>query len=182
MPKVILLKLLIIMNLKVILNILGGLSMLYIFMGPSCSGKSSVAEELKKLIDIQIYTGKDYLRMARNEHEAWTIFNEEVKKASNNKDLNSQSIVYIVSEKNDVSKIESLDNAVTIKFTASLEIIKSRFAQRMKGTLPKPVEKMIERQLMDWKNINAKLYVDTSAEAPDKVAKKVYDFTLKFCE
>ncbi|MGH4125161.1 MAG: hypothetical protein ACREV6_19770 [Clostridium sp.] len=156
--------------------------MLYIFMGPSCSGKSSAAEELKKLINVQIYTGKDYLRIVKNEYEAWEIFNEKLKEASNNKDLNSQSIVYIISEKNDVSKIQSLENAVTIKFTASLEIIKSRFSKRMKGNIPKPVEKMIERQLMDWKNIDVKLFVDTSVEEPDEVAKKVYDFALKICE
>jgi len=167
---------------KIILNILGGISMLYVFMGPSCSGKSSVARELKNLINIQIYTGKDYLRMAKNEHDAWKVFNEELKKASNNKELNSQSIVYVISEKNDVSKIECLDNAVTIKFTANSEVIKSRFAQRMKGTLPKPVEKMLEQQLLDWKNVNAKLHVDTSTETLAEVVKKVYDFTLKFCE
>ena len=149
--------------------------MLYIFMGPSCSGKSSAAEELKKLNNVQIYAGKDYLRMAKNEQEAWKIFSEKLNEASNNKDMNSQSIIYIISEKNDISKLQSFDNAVTIKFTASLEIIKSRFAQRMKGNLPKPVEKMIERQLAEWEDINAKLCIDTSEEEPSELAKKVFD-------
>lgn len=70
--------------------------MLYVFMGPSCSGKSSTAKELKKLTDVQIYAGKDYLRMAKNESSAWGIFEEKLKEASSNKDLNSQSIVYII--------------------------------------------------------------------------------------
>ncbi|MDD4297986.1 MAG: hypothetical protein PHC69_13690 [Ruminiclostridium sp.] len=166
------------MESKIILKIKGENQMLYVFMGPSCSGKSSVARELKSLINIQIYTGKDYLRMAKNEQDAWKVFNEELKKASNNKELNSQSIVYITSEKKDVSKIECLDNAVTIKFTANSEVIKSRFAQRMKGTLPKPVEKMLEQQFSDWENVNAELLVDTGIETPKEAAKKIYDLTL----
>ncbi|WP_291561207.1 MULTISPECIES: hypothetical protein [unclassified Clostridium] len=44
--------------------------MLFIFMGASCTGKSSAADELKELMDVQVYTGKDYLRMAKNENEA----------------------------------------------------------------------------------------------------------------
>jgi adenylate kinase family enzyme len=151
--------------------------MLYVFMGPSCSGKSSTAKELKKLIDVQIYTGKDYLRMAKNESSAWGIFEEKLKEASSNKDLNSQSIVYIISEKKEISKLKLID-AITINFTADAEIIKSRFAQRMNGVLPKPIENMIEKQLTEWKDINAKLHVDTSNNNAKDIAKKVYDLAL----
>ena len=151
--------------------------MLYVFMGPSCSGKSSTAKELKKLTDVQIYTGKDYLRMAKNESRAWEIFEEKLKEASSNKDLNSQSIVYIISEKKDISKLKLID-AITINFTAGAEIIKSRFAQRMNGVLPKPVEDMIEKQLTEWKDINAKLHVDTSNNNAKDIAQKVYDLAL----
>jgi len=152
--------------------------MLFIFMGPSCTGKSSAANELKKLADVQIYTGKDYLRMAKNEQEAWKVFSEELKKAANNIDLKAPSIVYIISEKNDVSKIEAIENAVTVKFTADLEVIKSRFAQRMKGNLPAPVEKMLEQQYTNWKDADAKLNIDTGTDTPDQAAKKIYDYTL----
>lgn len=167
-----------IMNLKIILSILGGIIMLYIFMGPSCSGKSSAAEELKKLMEVEIYTGKDYLRMSKNEQDAWKIFSEKLKEASSNRDLNSPSIIYIISEKSDISKLQAFDNALTIKFTADIETVKSRFANRMKGNLPKPVEKMVERQLMDWENVNAKMHVNSSDEGANDIAKKVYDFTL----
>lgn len=151
--------------------------MLYVFMGPSCSGKSSTAKELKKLTDVQIYTGKDYLRMTKDESSAWGIFEEKLKEASSSKDLNSQSIVYIISEKKDISKLKLID-AITINFTADAEIIKSRFAQRMNGVLPKPVENMIEKQLTEWKDINAKLHVDTSNNNAKDIAQKVYDLAL----
>lgn len=152
--------------------------MLYVFMGPSCSGKSSAAKELKKFTDVQIYTGKDYLRMDKNENSAWGIFEEKLKEASSNKDLDSQSIVYIISEKKDISKLKLIDNAITINFTADAEIIKSRFAQRMNGVLPKPVENMIEKQLTEWKDINAKLHVDTSNNNAKDIAQKVYELAL----
>lgn len=44
--------------------------MLYIFMGQSCTGKSTVANKLKELIDVEVFAGKDYLRLAKNENEA----------------------------------------------------------------------------------------------------------------
>jgi len=152
--------------------------MLYVFMGPSCSGKSSAAKELKKLTDVQIYTGKDYLRMDKNENSAWGIFEEKLKEASGNKDLDSQSIVYIISEKKDILKLKFIDEAITINFTADAEIIKSRFAKRMNGVLPKPVENMIDKQLFEWKDTTAKLYVDTSKDRASDIAKKVYDLVL----
>lgn len=40
--------------------------MLYIFMGQSCTDKSTVANKGKELKDVEVFTGKDYLRMAEN--------------------------------------------------------------------------------------------------------------------
>jgi len=152
--------------------------MLYIFMGPSCSGKSSTASELKKITDVQIYSGKDYLRMDKNENKAWKLFEEKLKEACNNKDLNSKSIIYVITEKKDILKLKFIDEAITINFTADAEIIKSRFAKRMNGVLPKPVENMIDKQLLEWKDTTAKLYVDTSKDRASDIAKKVYDLVL----
>jgi len=38
--------------------------------GASCTGKSSIANEIAKKTTAQVYTGKDYLRGARSEAEA----------------------------------------------------------------------------------------------------------------
>ncbi len=152
--------------------------MLFIFMGPSCSGKSSTAEELKKLTDAQIYSGKDYLRMDKNENNAWKLFEEILKEGCNNKDLHSKSIIYIISEKKDIVKLKFIKDAITINFTADAEIIKSRFAKRMNGVLPKSVESMIDKQLLEWKDITAKLHVDTSKDSPSDIVKKIYDLGL----
>ncbi len=110
---------------SVYIKFLGGEFMLFIFMGPSCSGKSSAAEELKKLTDVQIYSGKDYLRMDKNENNAWQLFEEILKEGCNNKDLHSKSIIYVISEKKDIVKFKFINDAITINFTADAEIIKS---------------------------------------------------------
>lgn len=154
--------------------------MLFIFMGASCTGKSSSADELKELIDVQVYTGKDYLRMAKNEAEAWKIFSEKLMEASNNKDLSCQSIIYVVSEKNILPKLQSINDVIIIKFTADSDVVKSRFAARMKGNLPNPLEKMLERQLTDWKDIDADLCIDTTNEEIKEVAKKIYNFAKEY--
>lgn len=35
--------------------------------GESCTGKSTLAGKSKKSMDAQVYTGKDYLRLEKNE-------------------------------------------------------------------------------------------------------------------
>ncbi|HAG44159.1 MAG TPA: hypothetical protein DCL31_13600 [Clostridium sp.] len=154
--------------------------MVFIFMGASCTGKSSAADELKELMNVQIYTGKDYLRMAKNEDEAWKIFSEKLREASSNRDLSYQSIIYVISEKNILPKLQFINDVITIKFTADSDVVKSRFAARMKGNLPNPLEKMLERQLTDWKDIDADLCIDTTNEEIKEVAKKIYNFAKEY--
>lgn len=149
--------------------------MLFVFMGPSCTGKSSVAEEIKKDMDIEVYAGKDYLRMAKNENDAWKIFIEKLADASENKEAAAKSIIYLVTEKDILSKIQFIKNAIFVKFTADNAIVKSRFSARMKGNLPKHIEAMIERQMKDWENENGMLQVDTTTGQPLEHAKKLLD-------
>lgn len=147
--------------------------MLLIFMGPSCVGKSTVAECFKKDRGMEIYTGKDYLRFAKNENEAWNKFNEKLLEASNNKELSSESIIYIITEKNIIPKLQSLENTIFVKFIADIDIIKERFAKRMNGNLPKPLEKMLETQLGDWKDINSALCVDTTNMESEEIVMEI---------
>lgn len=60
--------------------------MLYVFVGPSCSGKSTTAEIAGKRTGAQIYSGKDYLRLAKAEGEAWRIFQEKMVEAAGEAD------------------------------------------------------------------------------------------------
>ncbi len=107
--------------------------------GESCTGKSTLADQLKKNINAQVYTGKDYLRLAKNEAAAKQSFQTKLREA-----VNGENIIYVISEKEHLPLLP--DKSIRILTTADLEIIKTRFAERMHGNLPTPVAAMLERK------------------------------------
>lgn len=108
-------------------------------IGESCTGKSTLAEKLKYLLNAEVYTGKDYLRLAKNEDIARKLFQKKLEDA-----VSGQHTVYVISEKEHLPLLP--DTAVRVLVTADLDIIKERFSQRMKGNLPAPVATMLERK------------------------------------
>lgn len=108
-------------------------------IGENCSGKSTLAGEIRKAIDAEIVTGKDYLRMAKSESEAALAFRAKLKSA-----VSGEHIIYVISEKEHVDFLP--DGAVRILVKADLETIKERFRARMHGQLPSPVEQMLARK------------------------------------
>ena len=107
--------------------------------GESCTGKSTIAEKLKELIKVQIYTGKDYLRLEKNEVAAKQAFQKKLSEA-----IKGENIIYVISEKEHLSLLPEV--CIRVLVTADLEIIKTRFAHRMHGNLPVPVEAMLEKK------------------------------------
>ncbi len=108
-------------------------------IGENCVGKSTLASEIQKAIGAEIVTGKDYLRMAKSESEAAILFKKKLEQA-----MTGENILYVISEKEQVSLLPQ--GAIKILVTADLESIKERFKVRMRGSLPKPVEQMLERK------------------------------------
>lgn len=106
--------------------------------GESCTGKSTFAEKLAKSIHSEVFTGKDYLRLAKNESIARTLFEKKLKGA-----VDGENIIYIISEKEHLPLLP--EGALRILMTADITLIKSRFAQRMGGNLPAPVAAMLEK-------------------------------------
>lgn len=106
-------------------------------IGENCSGKSTLAEELKNTIGAEIVTGKDYLRMAKSENEAIILF-----KAKLNDALTDKNIIYVISEKEHINLLP--DGAIRILVKADINTIKERFKKRMHGKLPAPAELMLE--------------------------------------
>ena len=106
-------------------------------IGENCSGKSTLADEIKSALDAEIVTGKDYLRMAKSESEAVSLFKEKLKRA-----ISGDSIIYVISDPEHVQLIP--EGAVNILVTADIDTIKERFKVRMHGTLPPPVARMLE--------------------------------------
>ncbi len=107
--------------------------------GESCVGKSALAERLKTRLGAEVYTGKDFLRLAKSEAEAKRIFQGLLQAA-----MDGAHVIYVIAEREHLSLLP--EGAVRVLVTAGLETIKARFAQRMGGTLPVPVAGMLERK------------------------------------
>lgn len=113
--------------------------MLIGIIGESCTGKSTLAEKLKVQLNAEVFTGKDYLRLAKNEAIAQKLFTKKLGEAKT-----GENIIYVISEKEHLALMP--DGAVRILMTADLDLILERFAQRMHGTLPPPVKLMLEKK------------------------------------
>ena len=113
--------------------------MLIGIFGESCTGKSTLAEMIAAELSFEVFTGKDYLRLAKNENIAKAMFQKKLSAA-----VEGENIIYVISEPEHLPLLP--EGALRILVTADLEIIKSRFAQRMRGNLPAPVAAMLERK------------------------------------
>ena len=107
--------------------------------GESCTGKSTLAEKIASSFPCEVFTGKDYLRLAKNETIAKAMFGKKLTAA-----VTGEHIIYVISEKEHLPLLP--EGALRILVTAELELIKSRFAQRMRGNLPAPVAAMLEKK------------------------------------
>ena len=107
--------------------------------GESCTGKSTLAEKIAASFLCEVFTGKDYLRLAKNENIAKVMFQKKLTAA-----VNGENIIYVISEKEYLPLLP--EGAFRILVTADLELIKSRFAERMRGNLPVPVATMLEKK------------------------------------
>ncbi len=108
-------------------------------IGENCSGKSTLANEIREVIGADIITGKDYLRMAKSESEAVALFQEKINRAMTNGNM-----IYVISEPEQVALLPK--GSITILVYADIETIKERFKARMRGTLPPPVASMLEKK------------------------------------
>lgn len=108
-------------------------------IGESCVGKSTLADALKERLGCQIFTGKDYLRLAKNEVIAKKMFEKLLKEA-----VTGETVIYVISEREHVALLP--EGAVRVLMTADLQLIEERFAARMHGILPSPVKTMLERK------------------------------------
>ncbi len=107
--------------------------------GESCTGKSTLAEKIASQLPCEIFTGKDYLRLSKNESMARNLFQKKLDAA-----VNGEHILYVIAEREHLSLLP--EGALRVLVTADLDTIKERFAQRMRGNLPPPVAAMLERK------------------------------------
>lgn len=134
--------------------------------GESCTGKSTLADKLARLLPAEVYTGNDYLRLAKNSAIAQKLFQKKLKDA-----VSSSHVIYVISEKEHLSLLP--EKAVRVLATAELDTIKKRFAQRMNGTLSAPVAAMLERKHGCFDQEAYDIRVVPGADDPDAVCKAV---------
>lgn len=113
--------------------------MLIAIFGESCTGKTTLAAGIKAASGAELYSGKDYLRLAKSESEATQLFKKRLADA-----VQGGNVVYVAAEREHLALIP--DGAVRILVTAELDVIKERFAVRMHGNLPAPVAAMLEKK------------------------------------
>ena len=106
-------------------------------IGENCSGKSTLAASIRDALGAEIISGRDYLRVARSEAEAKRMFREKLAGA-----VSGRNIIYVISEPDQTELLP--EGAVRILVSADLDTIKARFRARMYGSLPAPVERMLE--------------------------------------
>lgn len=142
--------------------------MVICLMGESCTGKSTAADFIEKETGAKIFTGKDYLKLAKNENEAKKAF----KTLLESKVKDTEGIAFVVSEKEDLILVP--DNALRILFTADIDVIKERFRTRMRGNLNPAIEKMLERKAGLFSEEHHDLVIES-----DKISKEEMNEKLK---
>lgn len=108
--------------------------------GESCTGKSTLAESLKRPLLAGVYAGKDYLRLAPQEETARAEFAALLRRHA----AGGAHIIYIAAEPEQLALLP--ESCLRVKMTAPLDVIKARFSARTGGKLPPPVEAMLERK------------------------------------
>ena len=137
--------------------------MVIALFGDSCTGKSTIAAALAQTLSAEIFSGKDYLKLAKSESMAAALFKKKL--------CGEEPIIYVISEKEQLSLLP--EGCLRVLVTASLETIKGRFAARMHGNLPAPVASMLERKYGQFEAAAHDLRVDTDAVSAEEAANEI---------
>lgn len=131
--------------------------------GESCTGKSTIADELSKRLNATVYTGKDYLKLSKVEAEAKKAFHDLL--SSN--EAADNILIYVISEKEHLALLPK--KAVRVLITADLGTIKERFSKRMHGNLPAPVAAMLEKKHGSFDNEKHDLHIESGKESLEAI-------------
>ena len=140
--------------------------MVIAIFGESCTGKSTLAALLKERLGAEVFTGKDYLRLAKDEPSAKKLFQAKLAAA-----MADGNIVYVISEREHLALVP--EGAVRLLMTAELPAIQERSAARMHGSLPAPVAAMLERKHGCFDTERCDLRVCSGAAAPEEVCGQI---------
>ncbi|HML67585.1 MAG TPA: hypothetical protein PKA81_04255 [Clostridia bacterium] len=141
--------------------------MVICLFGENCTGKSSIADVLSVRLNATRITGKDYLRLAKSEAEAKRTFAALLSERLGS----DQALVYVASEPEQLALLPA--GVVRVLITAELPRIKERFAARMGGKLPAPVEAMLERKHGMFDALPCELRIHTEGVSAESAAGQI---------
>ncbi len=141
--------------------------MVICLFGENCTGKSSIADVLSVRLNATRITGKDYLRLAKSEAEAKRTFAALLSERLGS----DQALVYVASEPEQLALLPA--GVVRVLITAELPRIKERFAARMGGKLPAPVEAMLERKHGMFDALPYELRIHTEGVSAESAAGQI---------
>lgn len=142
--------------------------MIVAFFGENCTGKSSVADELKTHLPAEIFSGKDYLRFAKSEADAKAAFSAHLRELA---DDPARHAVYVAAEPEQLALLP--EKALRVLVTAELDVIKTRFSARMGGKLPAPVAAMLERKHGSFDGLPHDLHLCDGNHTPAEAAETI---------
>ena len=131
-------------------------------IGESCTVKSTLAQKLRDVLNGEVYTGKDYIRLAKNESMAKNIFQNKMREATI-----EAPVIYVISEKEHLELLP--EKAYRILVTAELDVIQERFAERMHGNLPVPVADMLKRKHGCFDSEKCDIHIKSGQDDLDEV-------------
>lgn len=140
--------------------------MVIAIFGDSCTGKSTIADQLKEVLSAKIYNGKDYLRLAKNEGEAIALFKKQLE--------SDEMMIYVITEKSQLSFLPK--SCIRILVTSSLEKIKERFSKRLNGNLPAPVSNMLQKKYGHFTSEMHDYHIDTDNISIEEAVKKILTY------
>jgi len=141
--------------------------MVICIFGENCTGKSAIANRLKENLGADIYNGKDYLRFAKSEPEAKKAFSALLADHS----AGDQPLIYVAAEPEQLQLLP--EQCLRVLVTAELPVIRERFAARMGGRLPPPVESMLERKHGMFDGFPHDLLVKTGDQSAADACKQI---------
>ena len=133
--------------------------MVIAILGESCVGKSTIAEKLASRLSAEVFSGKDYLKLAKSESMAALLFKKKLAAPDGN-------ILYVISEKEQLALLP--EDCLRVLVTASLDTIRERFAQRMHGQLPAPVAAMLERKHGQFDSEPCAIHINADAQSSEE--------------
>lgn len=129
--------------------------MIIALIGERCTGKTTIANALAKRTSVELFAGKDYLRMAKNPVEAEELFQNYLRENANEKNL----IVILIA---DTEALKFLpEHVLKVRCEVPFDTIKERFAKRRHGNLSPEAAAMLEKNHGMFDDLDVDLSYDT---------------------